>query len=138
MTDSNSIQESLIKIPCVSNDGTGPSIFTTRDVALSGLSDRMLSQQIEAINFRLRTSDQHYASGWHVAGDPTLLIVLSGTVRIQLRSGEFQEFSNGQMFIAQDYLLSDAQYDASLHGHRAEVVGDEPISVLHLKLQKRC
>lgn len=136
MTDSNSIENSQISIPCVSNGGTGPSIFTMREVPLSGLSDRMLSDQIQAINFRLRTSDHNYASGWHVAGDPTLLIVLSGTVRIELRSGESQEFTNGQMFIAQDYLRGDTEYDDSLHGHRAEVVGDSPISVLHLKLEK--
>ncbi|MFT7526632.1 MAG: quercetin dioxygenase-like cupin family protein [Arenicella sp.] len=100
MTDSNSIQKSLINIPWVSNDGAGPSIFTTRKVALSGLSDRVLSEQIQAINFRLRASDQYYASEWHVARDPTLLIVLTGTIRIELRGGESQEFSNGQMFIA--------------------------------------
>ncbi|MFT4672003.1 MAG: hypothetical protein ACI9WC_001756 [Arenicella sp.] len=109
MTDSNSIQKSLINIPCVSNDGAGPLIFTTRKVALSGLSDRVLSEQIQAINFRLRASDQYYACERHVAGDPTLLIVLSGAIRIELRSGEFQEFSNEQMFIYQDYLQSDTQ-----------------------------
>ena len=125
-----------IEIPSITNDGKGVSAFATRPVELSGDNQRMLSEQIQAVNFRLRKSGCEYASGWHVAGDSTLLIMLSGTMRIVLRSGEYRDFSAGDMYIAEDYLLPDVEFDNSLHGHRADVIGDDEISVLHLKLEK--
>ena len=69
-----------------------------------------------------------------MAGDPTLLVILKGIVRIELRNGDTKDFSAGEMFIAEDYLLPDVVFDNAIHGHRAEVVGEEDISVLHLKL----
>lgn len=124
-------------IPTVTNDGRGTSFFSSKEITLNGSSERYLSDQIAAVNFRLRESDSTYASSWHVAGDPTLLIILSGTIRIELRNGDCQEFSVGEMFIAEDYLAVSATFDDALHGHRAEVVGNEKLSVLHLKLEKR-
>ena len=124
-------------IPSVTSDGRGASVFGVRHYSINGEPERRLSDQIPAVNFRLRSSDPGYASGWHVAGDPTLLIMLSGTVRITLRNGESRDFSAGDMFIAEDYLVKDVLFDDTLHGHKAEVVGKGAISVLHLKLEKR-
>jgi len=121
----------------VTNNGNGPSEFSTRKMVLSGDELRRLSEQIPAKNFRLRTSSADYSSGYHVAGDPTLLIILSGTFRLELRTGESQEFGPGEMFIAQDYLEHGVEFDDSKHGHRAEVVGNAAASVLHLKLTTR-
>lgn len=126
-----------IEIPCISSDGKGQSFFSTRTINLHGDSHRSLSEQIPAINFRLRNSDSAYSSDYHVAGDPTLLIVLSGTMNIELRDGQSQQFSNGQMFIAQDYLEDAQNFDTAIHGHRAKVVGNSDLNVLHLKLEKR-
>lgn len=126
-----------MEITSIENDGNGPSEFGKRDIELHGVSARMLSDQIPALNFRLRTSDATYSSDWHVAGDPTLLVILSGIIRIELRSGQYQDFSNGEMFIAQDYLPQTIPFDNRLHGHRACVIGDNPVSVLHLKLAKQ-
>ena len=126
-----------IEIPCVSSDGKGESYFTSRNVELHGDSNRCLSEQISAVNFRLRKSDSAYSSDYHVAGDPTLLVILCGTVKIELRNGQSKQFSTGEMFIAQDYLESADSFDQDKHGHRAEVVGDQELSVLHLKLEKR-
>lgn len=126
-----------INITTICNGGTGPSAFSTREVLLSGDEQRRLSEQISSVNFRLRTSNHDYSSGFHVAGDPTLLIVLAGRIRIELRSGEHKDFTSGEMFIAQDYLSDGIEFDDSSHGHRAEVLSDTPISVLHLKLEKR-
>lgn len=124
-------------ITSVTNNGQGSSFFSSRDVVLNGDEERMLSDQIPALNFRLRSSSSSYTSDWHVAGDPTLLVMLAGTIRIHLRNGDFRDFSEGQMFIAEDYLAPDTLFDNVLHGHRAEVVGGHEISVLHLKLNKR-
>ena len=126
-----------INIPTIINDGKGVSTFSTRPVELNGDEQRMLSEQISAVNFRLRKSGSEYASGWHVAGDPTLLIMLAGIMRIYLRNGECRDFSAGDMYVAEDYLLPDVDFDNNQHGHRAEVIGDDDISVLHLKLEKR-
>ncbi|PCK07233.1 MAG: hypothetical protein COA42_15375 [Alteromonadaceae bacterium] len=124
-------------IKCVTSDGEGASYFSARTYDLSGDQERMLSEQIPALNFRLRQSGASYASGFHVAGDPTLLIMLKGRLKIELRNGEACEFSAGEMFIAEDYLAAGVVFDELVHGHRAEVLGGDEISVLHLKLEKR-
>lgn len=121
----------------VTNQGNDATVFAEREIGLQGEALRMLSEQQDCVNFRLRYSDPAFASDYHVAGDPTLLIVLSGTVRIELRNGEYKDFGAGNMFVAEDYLLPEVSFDAEVHGHRAEVVGDEALRVLHLKLEKR-
>jgi len=83
---------STINITCVKNDGKSRSYFEDREVNLSGSEERMLSEQINAVNFRLRTSDNNYQSEWHVAGDPTLLIMLAGSIDIILRDGTSKRF----------------------------------------------
>jgi len=94
-----------ITVPTITNDGQGASRFSTRQIALTGDVTRQLSDQIGAVNFRLRRSEG-YSADYHVAGDPTLLIVLSGTMRIELPSGERRDFSKGDMYIAEDYLAA--------------------------------
>ena len=96
----------------------------------------MLSEQQSALNFRLRSSSSGYLSDWHVAGDPTLLIILSGVIELELRSGATKQFSAGEMFIAQDYLIAQSEFNDS-HGHRARVVGKDALQALHLKLEKQ-
>ena len=130
-------ESSLIKITSIENKGENISFFSEREINLNGSPERFLSEQISAENFRLRTSDNHYSSTWHVAGDPTLLIILTGIVRIELRSGETRDFKPGEMFIASDYLEKDVSFDDKKHGHRAEVVGDAELTAIHLKLEKR-
>ena len=124
-------------IPCITNHGRGISSFSTREIALHGEPVRMLTEQQNCVNFRLRHSTSDYASDWHVAGDATLLVILKGTIRIELRNGMTKDFSAGELFIAEDYLLPDIVFDNTIHGHRAEVVGKEDLAVLHLKLEKR-
>jgi hypothetical protein len=124
-------------IPAVSNNGDGASFFSVREVPLHGTLERMLSDQQSAMNFRWRESDGSYASGFHVAGDPTLLVILSGTLCIELHNGETRHFSVGEYFIAEDYLGNDAIFDEAIHGHRAYVLEGKPLSALHLKLAKR-
>lgn len=125
-----------MSVPTISNDGRGASYFGARDVCLTGEVTRRLSEQIGALNFRLRRS-VGYSSDFHVAGDPTLLIVLSGIIKIELPTGERREFSKGDLYIAEDYLEDDVAFDPSFHGHRAEMIGDSPYEALHLKLSKR-
>ncbi len=96
----------------------------------------MLSEQQNAENFRLRTSAVGYVSGWHTAGDPTLLVILSGQLVIELRDGSSNTFSAGDMFVAKDYLKGNVEH-GDLLGHRARVEGNEELTALHIKLCKR-
>ena len=130
-----------IKIDCVRNDGHKLSYFATREIELSGTPERMLSEQQHAENFRLRTSEPGYESDWHTAGDPTLLVILAGRVEIELRSGEAKTYGAGDLFIAEDYLDNDAQKQNKENkeplGHRARVIGSQPLTAMHIKLSKR-
>lgn len=135
--DNNQRMHDTQIITVVTNDGDGLSYFSQREVPLSGSVERLLSDQQSAVNFRWRTSPENYSSDFHVAGDPTLLIVLSGAITIELRDGQNRNFSVGDYFIAQDYLAVGVDFDINVHGHRAYVQGDTPLSALHLKLEKR-
>ena len=123
-------------LPTIENDGRGASRFGECEVELDGEMTRMLSDQISAENFRLRES-HGYSSDYHCAGDPTLLIILSGQIQIELPRGERRIFKMGDLYIAQDYLEDGVIFDPSLHGHRAEQIGDEPYRAVHIKLSKR-
>lgn len=125
------------RIPSIRNDERGVSIFGVREISLDGNSNWMLSDQQQALNFRLRSSSSPYESNWHVAGDPTLLIILNGAIEIELRDGSSKTFSIGDMFIAEDHLPDGVKFNPSLSGHRARVVGGGELQALHLKLEKR-
>ena len=126
----------IMTLPTISNDGRGMSFFGARDISLSGDITRLLSDQIDAVNFRLRHSEA-YSSDYHCAGDPTLLIVLSGAIRIELRSGETRDFAQGDLYIAEDYLEAGVTFDPAIHGHRAEMIGETPYKAVHIKLARR-
>lgn len=124
-------------ITTITNNGHDASFFGQRNIDLSGESARKLSEQISAVNFRLRESTPPYAASWHVAGDPTLLIILKGCIRITLRNGQAQDFKAGDMFIAEDHLASNIGFDPAVHGHTADVIGHDKLQALHLKLERR-
>ncbi len=126
-----------ILVSAVTSNGVTGSEFSELEIRLTGDEQRRLSEQIAAVNFRLRTSSCSYKSGFHVAGDPTLLIVLAGCIRITLRAGDHRDFSMGQMFVAQDYLADGVKFSPEIHGHRAEVIGEEGILAVHVKLSRR-
>jgi len=126
----------LKTIPSIVNDGRGESSWGHHDIALQGDAAWMLSEQQSALNFRLRSSAPGYQSDWHVAGDPTLLLIQTGIIEIELRDGSLKRFSAGDMFVAQDYLDEGIEF-TDLVGHRARVVGHQTLNALHLKLSKR-
>ena len=133
----NESTKTTLSYTCVTSDGRNASYFGQSSYDLSGTTERMLTEQNDAVNFRLRTSSASYASGWHVANDPTMLVILSGCIELELRNGETKEFHKGDAFIAQDYLEQGVEFDDEKHGHKAKVLGDEELQVLHLKLRKR-
>lgn len=123
-------------IPVIDVDDNGISIFSESDYDLSQRGGMFLSEQLSALNFRLRRSAAAYRADWHVAGDPTLIVVLAGTVRITLRDGDYRDFEAGEIFIAKDRLLSGQKFDECRHGHSAEVIGDCALNAIHIKLDR--
>jgi len=112
------------------------SVFTTTEVPQTARGEMWLSEQQQCLNFRYRTSFSGYESDWHVAGDPTLIIVSTGCAEIELQDGTKKSFGPGDKFIARDFLPSSIEFDSGKHGHRARLVGDEDFSAVHIKLAK--
>lgn len=122
------------KIPVITIDKDFTSIFSEECHEQITMGGMVLTNRINAQNLRLRESQPNYISDFHVAGDPTLIIVQQGILRITLQNGEFKEFSSGNLFIAKDYLPSSIEFNSSIHGHMAEVLGDVVFKAVHVKL----
>jgi hypothetical protein len=116
---------------------TGYSVFNDIEYSIEDYNGLFITDRIEAQNFRHRMSEPGYFSTWHVAGDATLIIVRSGTLRMTLRNGDYRDFSAGDMFVAQDYLQNNETFNNEVHGHTAELIGDEPLFAVHIKLATR-
>ena len=113
---------------------TGHSAFSDVTYSLENYNGLFITERIDSLNFRHRVSEAGYFSSWHVAGDPTLIIIRTGTLRITLRNGDYRDFSAGNMFIAQDCLQVGEAFDNDVHGHTAEIVGKNSLSAVHIKL----
>lgn len=114
-------------------DSNWKSYFTEKSTELSELGGMYISQRQQTLNFRYRKSLPNYQSDWHVAGDPTLIVIQSGTIEIELRNSECKQFSPGQAFVAADYLPVDVAFSEQ-HGHRARVIGNDELVAIHFKL----
>ncbi len=121
-------------IPSIESNDDFVSTFSEVAHQKLEMGGMLLTDRINALNFRLRESSPGYKTDWHIAGDPTLIIVQQGTLRISLQNGESQDFSSGDMFIAKDYLPQGIDLDKTKHGHRAEVIGEQVFRVVHIKL----
>ena len=115
---------------------TGYSTFSELTFSLADYNGLFITDRMDALNFRHRMSKLGYFSTWHVAGDPTLIIVRSGILRISLRTGEYRDFKAGEMFIARDRLQLCEVFDDKIHGHTAELIGDEVLLAVHIKLSE--
>ena len=125
---------SNITIQILCNVNTEHSYFIDQQCSLEDYKGMFISPRQQALNFRHRMSEPGYFSDWHLAGDPTLIIIRSGTLRIGLRDESYRDFTSGDMFIAQDKLCDNTDFDNSIHGHTAQVLGDQQLIALHLKL----
>ena len=79
------MDSTTLKSDTIVSDGVGASEFGVREIKLTGDETRHLSEQIQAVNFRMRISPAGYNSDYHVAGDPTLLVILKGQLLLMLR-----------------------------------------------------
>ena len=122
-------------LPVVTINEQGISIFSEQSFELQERHGMFLSDQQQAVNFRLRKSAAGYFADWHIAGDPTLITILQGVLRISLQNGEYLDFSAGDMFVAKDHLLPNIEFNKNIHGHTARVISNQPLTALHLKLE---
>lgn len=125
-----------IIIPVLDCNEDGLSIFTERSYTLEDFNGLFISERQNALNFRHRMSQPGYCSDWHVAGDPTLIIIRKGTLRIGLRDNSYRDFMPGDMFIAQDRLKEDVAFNHDIHGHTAKLIGSDTLLAVHIKLEK--
>lgn len=127
------MQNNKIEIPVIAVDENFCSVFKTSSLSLSDFNGMFISERQQSLNFRHRMSKPGYKSDWHVAGDPTLIIIRQGKLELTLRNQQSKTFSTGDQFIAADYLPANIQF-SSKHGHRAQVLGQEQFLALHIKL----
>lgn len=121
-------------LPTLINGADGRSIWADRHWPIEARGGMLLSPRIDCTSLRLRQSDPGYTADWHVAGDPTLIVVRSGRLRLHLQDASERDFGPGQAFVAADNVPKGQIFDPALHGHRAEVIGDEPFESIHIKL----
>lgn len=124
----------MISIPTITVNNNFTTVFSEEAFAQYARGGMNLTDRIDALNLRIRTSQVGYESDWHVAGDPTLIIVQCGILRIILRNGEYKDFGVGSMFIAKDYIPENIAFDPEKHGHCAKVMGNEALLAVHVKL----
>ena len=121
-------------VPILCNVKTKYSYFIEQQYCLDEYNGLFISSRQQALNFRHRISEPGYYSDWHVAGDPTLIIIRSGILRIGLRNNSYRDFAAGDVFIAQDKLDDNTNFEKNIQGHTAQVIGNQQLIALHLKL----
>jgi hypothetical protein len=121
---------------CITTDENHVSCFKEIHFHKSERSGMRLSEQIGAKNFRLRESELGYITDWHLSGDPTMIIIQQGILRITLPNGDCKDFKAGDEFIAADNLPLGIEFIDGVHGHMAEVRGDEKLKAIHIKLEE--
>ena len=91
-----------LSIPILCNEATIHSYFIERQYCLDDYNGSFISPRQTALNFRHKVSEPGHFSDWHVAGDPTLVLIRSGILGIGLRDDSYHDFCAGDAFIAQD------------------------------------
>lgn len=123
------------KVPTVTVDEKFISFFSEEVFPIAIDGPAVLTDRVGTQNLRFRRSVPGYKTGFHVAGDPTLILIQNGMVRIELQNGDYKDFKAGDAFIAKDYLPDTVTFLETIHGHKAEVLGKEVFMAIHIKLE---
>lgn len=124
----------MFELQIMLTDAAGRTAWADRGFPAEARGGMRLTPRIGADSLRLRASEPGYLSDWHVAGEPVLILVRRGVLRIELRDGTARDFGPGDAFIAADRLADGEVFDMEVHGHRASVMGDERLDAVHIKL----
>lgn len=116
---------------------TGPdgrAFFEQRRMDLPhGHPGSRLSDLMASGGYQLRHSPVGFRSDFHCTGQPQWVFILSGQMAIGLQDGSSRVFGPGQHFYSADVLPEGAAFDAQLHGHCSQQVGDQPLVTLFVR-----
>lgn len=121
-------------VSTITTNDSGISVFDEIEFDVNQRGGMFLTDQIASKNFRIRKSNVGYETDFHLAGDATFIVILKGSMKIELQNGDYKIFSAGYYFIANDNLPENIIFDSKIHGHKASVVGDESLEAIHIKL----
>jgi len=74
-----------------------------------------------------RESPLGFRSEFHCTETPQWVFILGGAMEIGLQDGTSRVFKPGECFYSNDTLPAGARFDARLHGHWSQQVGDAPL-----------
>ena len=66
-----------LNVPILCNVKTERSYFTEQQYCINDYNGLFISPRQPALNFRHRIREPGYFSDWHMAGDPTLIMIRS-------------------------------------------------------------
>ena len=121
-------------VSTITTNDSGISVFDEIEFDVNQRGGMFLTDQIASKNFRIRKSNVGYETDFHLAGDATFIVILKGSLKIELQNGDYKIFSAGDYFIANDNLPENIIFDSKIHGHKASVIGDESLEAIHIKL----
>ena len=121
-------------VTTITTNDSGISVFDEIEFDVNQRGGMFLTDQIASKNFRIRKSNLGYETDFHLSGDATFIVILKGTLKIELQNGDYKLFSTGEYFIAKDNLPENILFDSKIHGHKASVIGDESLEAIHIKL----
>lgn len=115
-------------------DADGRARFRDDPMPLTeGSPAARLSALMASGGCQFRQSPVGFASDFHCTTTPQWLVVLQGRMEIGLQDGSTRVFGPGQCFYSNDTLPVGATFDATLHGHRSRLLGDEPLVTLFVR-----
>ena len=126
--------DTALTLPELHTDVDGVARFRDRPVALTeGTPMTRLSALSPSGGWQMRRSPPGFASDFHCTTTPQWLLVLQGRMEIGLRDGSVRVFGPGEGFYSNDTLPAGATFDATRHGHRSRLLGDEPLVTLFVR-----
>ena len=114
-------------------DIDGRAKFREEAVPLKqGTPQSMLSEVFASGGYQLRTSPVGFRSQFHCSGHTQWCFILQGQMEIGVH-GESRIFKAGEHFYSADLLPAGATFDAAIHGHWSQQVGDQPLVTLFVR-----
>ncbi len=118
----------FLLLPELFTDADGRAKFRDIRMALSeGSAAAALSPLAQGSGYQFRQSPVGFRSSFHCTTSPQWLIVLQGAMEIGLQDGSSRIFKAGQCFYSNDTVPAGAVFDAALHGHWSQQVGNEAL-----------
>ena len=116
-------------------DHDGHAKFRSESIAMpAGTPQSMLSVEFPVTGYQLRHSPVGFKSQWHCTPKSQWVFILSGQMQIGLQDGSTRVFAAGEHFFSADTLPEGATFNATVHGHWSQQIGEDPLVTLFLKV----